>query len=185
MFSYPWPNRERWLRMQKIVEFFILSMLLYGCTYAISPSMTAQADKTITFEMLQADPDTFKGKIIILGGVISQVTTTKEGTILEVIQKPLDYWGKPKQTTRTEGHFLVLYPGYLNTMDYTNGREITVAAEVEGTRSSALGETDFDYPLVLSKELKLWEKERQTWDKPQWLDQLYKPAGPPANPGRP
>ena len=168
--------------MRKVVVLFGLALLLYGCTYAISRSMTAQADKTVTFEMLQTDPDAFKGKIIILGGTISQINTTKQGTLIEVVQKPLDYWGKPKRTKRTEGSFLVLYPGYLNTMTYTPGREITLAAEVEGTRSKALGETEFMYPLVLAKELKLWEIDRQTWYTPRWIDPLNSPSGPPASP---
>jgi outer membrane lipoprotein len=182
MFSCPWSNRERWVCMQKVVVLFVLALLLHGCTYAISRSMTAQEDKTITFRMLQADPDAFKGKIIILGGTISQINTTKQGTLIEVIQKPLDYWGKPKRTKRTEGRFVVLHPGYLNTMIFTPGRQITVAAEVEGTRSKALGEMEFTYPLVLAKELKLWEVERQTWYTPGWIDPLNSPSGPPTNP---
>ena len=168
--------------MKKLVVLCLFTLLLQGCTYAISRSMTAEADKTITFEMLQTDPDAFKGKIIILGGTISQINTTKKGTLIEVIQKPLDYWGKPKRTKRTEGSFLVLHPGYLNTMIFTPGREITVAAEVEGTRSKALGEMEFTYPLVLAKELKLWEVDRQTWYTPRWIDPLNSPSGPPTSP---
>lgn len=170
--------------MHKFVGLFVLALLLHGCTYAISRSMTAQADKTITFEMIQTAPDTFKGKIIILGGIISQINTIKEGTLIEVIQKPLDYWGKPKRTKRTEGRFIIFHPGYLNVMLFTPGREITAAAEVEGTRSNDLGETEFTYPLVLAKELKLWPVERQTWFTPQWIDPLNTPSGPPANPSQ-
>jgi outer membrane lipoprotein len=163
--------------MKNIVVLFAL-MLLQGCTYAISRDMTAKADKTITFEMLQADPDSFKGKIIILGGTISQITNTKTGTILEVIQRPLDYWGKPKRTSRTGGAFLVLYPGYLNAFVYEPGREVTVAAEVEGTRSKALGEIEYSYPVVVAREMKLWEREPPATVRPTWIDPLYDPSNP-------
>ncbi len=87
-------------------------------------------------------------KIILLGGTITQTSNSKEGTVIEVIQKPLDYWGKPKRTDRTGGRFLVLSPAYLNAMIFAPGREITVAAEVEGTRSKALGEMEYSYPVV-------------------------------------
>ncbi len=164
--------------MRKLVVLFAFALLLQSCTYAISRDMVAQVDKTITFEMLQADPDSFKGKITILGGAIANITHTKQGTVIEVVQKPLDYWGKPKRTKRTGGRFLVIYPGYLDTFIYAPGREITVAAEVEGTRSKALGEMEYSYPVVMAKEMKLWERERPTWDKPQWIDPLANPFGP-------
>ena len=170
--------------MKRTVLTFTLSLLLQGCTYAISPDMVAETDKTITFEMLQTDPDSFKGKIIILGGTIDQITNTKQGTLIEVIQKPLDYWGKPKRTKKFGGRFLVLSPRYLNPMTYTPGNEVTVAAEIEGTRSKALGEMDYSYPLVIAKELKLWQHERQTWDKPQWIDPLNNPLKPPTSPAQ-
>jgi outer membrane lipoprotein len=164
--------------MKRLVVLFAGTLLLQGCTYAISPGMTERADKTLTFAQLQADPDTFKGKLVILGGTIAHTGNTTQGTLIEVVQKPLDFWGKPKRTDRTGGRFLVRHPGYLDVMIFAPGREITVAAEVEGTRSQALGEMEYSYPVVAARELKLWEREYQSWDKPQWIDPLYDPFSP-------
>ncbi len=164
--------------MKYIMVPCVLALVLQACTYAISHDMSVKADKSITFEMLLADPDTFKGKILILGGTISQLTQTKQGTILEVDQKPLDYWGKPKRTNKTGGKFLALHPGFLNTFVYAPGREITIAAEIEGTRSKALGETEYSYPVVAVKEIKLWEREPPAAARPTWIDPLYDPSNP-------
>jgi outer membrane lipoprotein len=164
--------------MKKIVALSAVALLLQGCTYAISPEMSARVDKTISFEMIQADPDTFKGKVVLLGGTIAQTVNSRQGTVIEVVQKPLDYWGKPKRTDRTGGRFLLLSPGYLDVMIFAPGREITVAAEVAGTRSKALDEMEYSYPVVIARELKLWERERQSWDKPQWIDPLNDPYYP-------
>jgi len=164
--------------MKIIVALSAVALLLQGCTYAISPEMSARVDKTISFEMIQADPDTFKGKLVLLGGTIAQTSSTRQGTVIEVVQKPLDYWGKPKRTDRTGGRFLVISSGYLDAMIFAPGREITMAAEVEGTRSKALDEMEYSYPVVLARELKLWERERQSWNKPQWIDPLNDPYYP-------
>jgi len=164
--------------MKRIVALSAVALLLQGCTYAISPEMSARVDKTISFEMIQADPDTFKGKVVLLGGTIAQTVNSRQGTVIEVVQKPLDYWGKPKRTDRTGGRFLLLSPGYLDVMIFAPGREITVAAEVAGTRSKALDEMEYSYPVVIARELKLWERERQSWDKPQWIDPLNDPFYP-------
>ncbi len=164
--------------MKNIMVPFVLALLLQACTYAISRDMSAKADRTITFEMLLASPDALKGKIVILGGTITQITNIKKGTILEVEEKPLDYWGKPKRTDRSGGTFLVVYPGYLNTFVYSPGRQITVAAEIEGTRSKSLGETEYSYPVVAAREMKLWEREPSASTRPTWTDPLYDPSNP-------
>ncbi|HTG00513.1 MAG TPA: Slp family lipoprotein [Nitrospirota bacterium] len=162
----------------------LVLMLAQGCTYAISRDMVDQADKALTFEMLQADPASYKGKTIILGGVIAHITDTKKGTMLEVIQKPLDLWGKPKRTDRTGGRFLLITSVHLNTLLFTPDREITVACEIAGMRDYFPDELEYSYPVVLSKELKLWPLERQGWEKPQWVDPLDRPAGPPQSPSQ-
>jgi outer membrane lipoprotein len=164
--------------MKIFTVLFGIMLFLHGCTYAVSPGMVEKADKTISFEKLRADPDLYQGKLLILGGTIAQITNLKQGSLIEVVQKPLDYWGKPKRTNRTGGRFLVLHSRYLNPMTYAPGRAITVAAEVEGTHSKALGDSAYSYPIVVSKELKLWERERQSWDSPQWVDPLYDHNGP-------
>ena len=164
--------------MKKIVALSAVALLLQGCTYAISPEMSARVDKTISFEMIQADPDTFKGKLVLLGGTIAMTVNSEQGTVIEVVQKPLDYWGKPKRTDRTGGRFLVLSPGYLDAMIFAPGREITVAAEVAGARSKSLEGMEYSYPVVIAKELKLWERERRSWNQPQWIDPLNDPFYP-------
>jgi outer membrane lipoprotein len=165
--------------MKKFALLFGCALVLHGCTYAISPDMVSRADRTITFRhLLETDPDTFKGKIIILGGIIDQTEGTSQGTLLEIIEKPLDYWGKPKRTDRSGGRFLVLHPGALDPLVFAPGQEITVAAEIAGARSKSLEEREYSYPVVISRELKLWPRERQSWERPQWIDPLYDPYSP-------
>ena len=159
--------------MKTVCVLFGVMLFLQGCTYAISPSVAGKADRTISFELLQADPEVCTGKLLILGGTISQTTNMKQGTLIEVDQKKLDYWGKPERTKKTGGRFLLFYTGFLDSMIYAPGRDITVAGEVLGLSIPMLGDKQYDYPVLLSKELKLWERERQSWDKPLWIDPLY------------
>lgn len=159
--------------MKNIVCVIGIALLLQGCTYAISPEISHKADKTISFDRLQADPDEYKGKLLILGGIIAQTTAIKQGTLIEIEQKRLDYWGKPERMKRTGGRFLAFYPGYLDPLVYSPGRDITIAGEVQGISSPALGDKQYDYPVILTKEMKLWPVIRESWNKPQWIDPLY------------
>jgi len=40
--------------------------------------------------MLQADPNLYKGKFVILGGSITAVTNLLEGSLIYIYQTPLD-----------------------------------------------------------------------------------------------
>ncbi len=138
--------------------------------------MSAKADKTITFDQVSSDPETYKGKILIIGGVIVAAQNTGQGAMLEVARKSLDIWGRPKRTLRTEGGFVLKHHGYLNTITYSPGREITAAAEVSGGMTKSL-ETGQSYPLFISRELRLWEGRRPSPDGPSIGDPLYDPYG--------
>ncbi len=165
--------------MKRLVYLLGVSLFMQGCTYAISPDLARQADKTISFESLERDPESYKGKLVILGGIITQTTPLKQGTLIEVLQKPLDYWGKPQRTDLTGGKFLVHYTSYLDPLIYAPEREITVAAEIEGLRSKALGDVEYSYPVVLSRELKLWPREPLRQNQPDFMDPLrYDPNNP-------
>ncbi len=150
-----------------------LAVLLNGCTYAISSDARRQADRTIAFSDLNADPAKFAGKTVILGGVIVQTRNVKDGALIEIQQKELDYWGKPRRTDKTGGRFLARHAGFLEPLVYAPGREVTLAAEVAGTEEKGLAEEGSLYPLVVSKELKLWPREPRASDRPGMLDPLY------------
>jgi outer membrane lipoprotein len=166
--------------MKTISVLFGALLFLHSCTYAISPAVADKAAKNIPFEKLQAEPEAFTGMQFILGGTIALTTNTKQGTVIEVDQKQLDYWGKPERTKRTGGRFLVFHPGFLDPLVFASGRDITVAGAVLEPNSPVRGDQRSDLVMVLSLEYRLWEQERPSWNRPQWFDPLYdtRNAGP-------
>ncbi len=154
------------------------TLLLHGCIYAISSPLAEKADRSVSFERFLSHPDLFQGKLIILGGTITQYQAMRQGTLLEVAHKPLDYWGKPEHTRRMSGNFLVFHRGPLNPLAYAPGVDITIAGEVLGPDDPHLGKKQVDLPVILTHEHRIWSRERQTSDKPQWMDPLYDPDSP-------
>ena len=74
--------------MKTIVLLFGSVMLLQGCVYPISKDLVEKMDKTITFEMLQADPDLYRGRFVIVGRSISAITGLVEGSLIHIYQTP-------------------------------------------------------------------------------------------------
>lgn len=134
----------------------LLVLGLGGCAPVISKSLRDQVDSTLTFGDVFNDPEGNKGKTVIWAGVIVEAKNTKEGTLIEILQKPADYFGGPETVDQSEGRFLALYGSYLDVAVYAKGREVTVAGEVTGKRILPLGEIQYTYPLLLVKEIYLW-----------------------------
>jgi outer membrane lipoprotein len=161
--------------MKKLLFLTALAFLLNSCSYAISPDLVKKADRGVSFAALMNDPDAFAGTVVIFGGVITLTSASKKGTVIEVVQKDLDYWGKPKRTKASGGRFLVLVSSFLDPTVYGPGRQITLAGSVAATKDKDLPENPSGLPVLRSQELKLWPKEPQSGDRPSWWDPLHDP----------
>ncbi len=146
------------MRIKGPLGIIILGLLLSvsGCAPVISQSVRDQVDKSLTFGEVFKDPEAHKGSVVVWAGAIIGANNTQEGTLIEVLQRPSDFFGAPEQTDRTEGRFLVLYPSYLDVAVYSKGREVTVGREIAGKKIKPLGEIQYSYPFVVAKELYLW-----------------------------
>ena len=133
-----------------------LAVLLSGCVHVISKDLREAADPSVTFREILKNPNAYKGKSVVWGGEIIETTNKQDGTtLIEVFQRSLNWREEPIGSS--EGRFLVRVDSYLDPYVYSQGRKITVAGEILGEDVRPLGEMDYWYPLVFSKQLHLWE----------------------------
>lgn len=156
-------------------------LLASGCA-VMSKDLRREAEKDLSFSDVFKEPEAHKGKVVILGGVIVDSKNTKDGTLLEVLQKPLDMVGEPRDVDQSGGRFLALYDGFFDVAIYTKGREVTVGGVVQGKRVMPLGEIQYTYPVLSVREIYLWpemSKERLSpypyWGYPWWRDPFWRP----------
>ena len=137
----------------------VLTAMLWtaGCAPPFSRQALDQVDRNITFGELQRDPDQYKGKCVMLAGVIIDTKNTKEGTFIEVLQKPMERRGRPLETDTSEGRFMISSSQFLDAAVFHAWKRITVIGEVAGQKIQPLGELQYRYPVVTARELHLWE----------------------------
>lgn len=167
----------------RMILILVTLLLTQGCSHALSHQIRDTADRSIPYEKLSADPDAYAGKTVILGGEIIETRNTRNGTIVEVRQKKLDFWDKPRRTRRSSGVFLILHHARLDPLVYSMGRDITVAGEVTRARKAVTGEDLTGHLILRAREMKLWPRERRSSDTPQWLDPLYDRHAPHGSSG--
>ncbi|MEW6117110.1 MAG: Slp family lipoprotein [Nitrospirota bacterium] len=139
----------------------LIAVSLFGCAHVVSQGMRDRA-REVPPQALFSNPDAYKGQTVILGGTIIGASNAKEGTYIEVIQKPLDSRGRPQDTDASFGRFLIFHEGYLDTTIYSRGRAVTVAGEIMGTRVRSIDDLPYSYPLIRSRELHLAETGRRS-----------------------
>ncbi|MDL1965029.1 MAG: Slp family lipoprotein [Deltaproteobacteria bacterium] len=146
-------------------KFTCLLMFLFlisaGCAPLISRELRRELSPDITFKKVIKDPDVHKGKTIFISGIILDSRNTKEGTMIEILQKPADMHGRPKDVDDSDGRFLALYDGYLDIAIYIRGRDVAVAGEITGKRIQPLGEIDYIYPLISIQEIHLFKVRKE------------------------
>jgi len=162
--------------MKRIFIIMIVLVFLSGCVHAISRGVREEVDKKVTFSELIKEPAAYQGKVVLLGGVVVKTINKEEGTLLEVYQTWLNSEGRPTDTDRSEGRFLALYEGYLDSQIYKQGRQVTVAGTVQGEKVQLLGEIEYHYPYLIVKEIHLWKEEEPVEYEPYPL--WYDPWGP-------
>lgn len=137
---------------------FLAVLFSAGCSHVVSREMRVLAENEGAASLVFKNPDAYRGKLVILGGLIAGSRNTREGTSLEIVEKELDYRGRPKATDRSRGRFIVLHDGYLDTAIFSSGRYVTVAGEVTGSRVRMLGEMEYSYLMIRSREIHLVDR---------------------------
>jgi len=150
--SYRFPSGRFYL------VFGLLLMVLFSGCSPISKELRDQADRSLSFQQVSQNPEAYKGKIVIWGGEIIETIVQKDGTtLIVVLQRPLDR-GKEPKIERSEGRFIILSEGVIEPYIFRRGRRITTGGEILGKKVMRLGEFEYPYALLRSKQLHLWEE---------------------------
>ena len=139
--------------------------LLAGCASGnfVPASLQAQIDKTLTFPQLRESPDSYRGHLLVLGGEVLSAKRLKDGTRIEVLEIPLDRSFQPDpDRTRSQGRFIAIQKEFLDPATIPPGTRVTLVGEITGAVTDKLDETDYTFPTVEIKTLKVWP-QRETF----------------------
>lgn len=147
----------------RIAAYVILAAALLLAACATGPKFeTAGVDPALTPKRVAEGAPSAVGARVIWGGSIIASTNLEKGTQIEVLGYALDGQQRPRSEEPPQGRFLILYPEYLETVDYGPGRYVTVRGRVVAVREGQVGESRYRYPVVEPDGLHLWPKESQS-----------------------
>jgi outer membrane lipoprotein len=136
------------------------ALLLAAC--ASGPGISTDGvNETVTPRQASVEIDALQGDQVLWGGMIVNSTNLENSTRLEVLGYPLDGSQQPETSAEPTGRFLALEQGYLETVDYRQGRLVTIKGALSETQDGAIGEADYTYPVVQAEQIYLWPEESE------------------------
>jgi outer membrane lipoprotein len=97
---------------------------------------------------------------VLWGGVIVNSTNLTNRTRLEVLAYPLDSNHRPQTGKPASSRFLAYHQGYLETVDYAAGRQVSIVGAISGIEEGRLGEHSYQYPAIEAEKIHLWPVEQ-------------------------
>ncbi len=142
----------------KMIIILLTVGLFIGCAAKIPREVTSRVTYKGDFKTLQASPQRFKGEFAILGGAVISVENREKGSVMTVLQYPLDSDFRPQTEKNTGGRFRVVSDQFLDPAVYQPGTLVTAAGEIEGGETRPIGDYRYVYP-VINGRIWTWKPE--------------------------
>lgn len=173
--------------MKRLLIITIILSLLSSCAPVIRKEIMKSAQLDVSLHDIKGKPELYKGKSLILGGLIVNTRFTEKGSQIEAVYVPTDSKGYLKNMEAVNGRYLAMFPkekGLIDPLIYSQGRRITIAVEFIDIQTGKIDEMEYRYPLFEIKEIYLWEEEKYTqppyyYPYPYGYDRWGRPYPPP------
>ena len=154
-----------------------LALTLAGCASDIPrPIRESPAENIAVTEALK-DPQQHRAAAVRWGGAIASIENRRDETWIEIVERPLDADGQPRDTDQSAGRFLARVQGFLDPAIFAPKRRGTGAGVLDGNSTRTIGEHPYTYPVVRAEHVYLWPVPPKTgrpyYYPPYWYDPWY------------
>lgn len=137
-----------------------VACLLSACSSTLPSRYIHQAEPGVTLTMLASNPDRYRDKVVILGGVIVEEKQMGDHLFLRLRNRPLDKDYMPHRPPSLEspeaGHYWVMMRRQALPADYRQWARVTVVGQVAGNRPNSVVPKSESEPVLAALYLRGW-----------------------------
>lgn len=142
--------------MRRTAYLLAILTLLTACASQI-PRPVRDTPVGPSIEVVRGDVQQYLGTQVRWGGSIVAVENRPADTVLEIVARPLQDYGRPAEQGESTGRFLARYNGFLDPTIYTKGRSITIVGKIAGEEQRPIDKYTYVFPIVAVEHYYLWE----------------------------
>jgi len=156
----------------------LLALPLAGCASDIPRAIRAAPAVRIALTAALKNPEQQRAAAVRWGGAIASVENRRDATWIEIVEQPLDAYGQPQETDKSEGRFLARVDDFLDPAIFAPKLLVTVAGTLAGNNTRSIGEHPYTYPVVHVEHVYLWPPPSKAthyhyYRSPYWYDPWY------------
>ena len=103
-----------------------------------------------------AAPERYRGAEVVWGGKIIEVRNRADASEIVILAYPLDSSQRPRAKEPSQGRFIAVLDGYVESYDYPHDRFLTLSGKVDGSLSEDVDEHPYVYAIVRAEGVHLW-----------------------------
>lgn len=149
---------KAWL---KHVTMVAVVVMLSACSAVPDTLQVANEDALVDYGAALEAPAAAVDKTARWGGVIAEVQNSDTGTVIEVVNFPLNSWGRPIPGDQSSGRFRAKLTGFVDPMVYTQGSEVTFTGTIGAAEKGTIGEYNYLFPVLNVTAKYLWPKRKE------------------------
>ncbi len=99
------------------------------------------------------------GETVRWGGTIASIENSDEGSIVEIVSRPLNAWGRPKRNDQSDGRFIARIEEVMDSEKVKQGMDVTTIGELIAVEEGLVGEMLYKFPVMTVSKVKVWQPE--------------------------
>ncbi|MCK9263902.1 MAG: Slp family lipoprotein [Deltaproteobacteria bacterium] len=143
-------------RFLAIALLFSTLLLTSSCASSLCRDLREGVDESVMLPLVIGNPQAYEGCRVLWGGTILDTNPQREGTMIEILERPLGSGCEPMEGDATGGRFLAVSERFLDPAVYSRGRKVTVVGMINGIEFRTIGEYEYPYPVVSMTNHVLW-----------------------------
>lgn len=146
------------------------AMLATGCAMVPDDLSVPDGTNLVSYNKAVTGGDGVVGQKARWGGVIVGVENKNNKTFVEIVNFPLNSYGRPNTNDETIGRFKVEMDGFVDPIHFEEGRAMTFLGEVKRPIAGMVGEQPYMYPVLKGSNFHLWKESSNTYIQPMFFD---------------
>jgi len=153
------------MMLGKIAICISIVISVYAC--AVMPADVTQ-DAALPFPELIQNADRYRGKTVIVGGYVVEVSNEADQSRIIAVQTPLGIGQEPKSRDSSQGRLVITYQGFIDPEVFQKERKITVAGKIIASSQTEQGKYPFPYLHIDMTHIHLWPVQKVVPYDPYW-----------------
>lgn len=140
--------------------FYLIVVLSTACS-TTSPSIKSAPTDDVQLKQVVLDVDNSIGKPVRWGGKVIKVNNDDNFSTIQMVQFPLNSFGKPVTTKTSQGRFVSQSPAFLDPVIFEEGTLVTFFGTVRSAEMIKVDQRSLLMPIVDINEFHIWPERNK------------------------